>query len=341
MSGTSAASRPEPEAGQPGGQDVAEAEGWALLDGLRRRLDEQGAQTRKTAAQVQQLADSIGALVAAQRRRSRWLNLNSFVAYVIFTVLLGGAFYFLYLSRARDLVAARDRAVTDRDAATRGLNDATAKLAARDAADAKALDAWQLLEAGKRDAATKRLGELANAPLPKLERDMLAARAKQAELVQVDAALKSAGIAYRAGKFAEAATTLEAALTLQGAAPRLGDVNYQLALAQIKLGVLDKAVVHLQAAVDAAVADEDARFQLAGALDRLGQWGKARVEYDKFATAHPQSAWAVPALQRSAQLAHMPALAPWITQPGQPPRKPPAPAPAGSAADGSAGSAAP
>src|ERR1700760_130227 len=98
MSLTSAAPRPEPEAGQ----DLAEADGWALLDGMRRRLDEQGAQTRKTAAQVQQLADSIGALVAAQRRRSRWLNLNSFVAYVIFTVLLGGAFYFLYQSRARD-----------------------------------------------------------------------------------------------------------------------------------------------------------------------------------------------------------------------------------------------
>ncbi|HEY1549215.1 MAG TPA: tetratricopeptide repeat protein [Kofleriaceae bacterium] len=327
MSGTSAVTRPEPDASQ----DLAEAEGWALLDGLRRRLDEQGAQTRKTAAQVQQLADSIGALVAAQRRRSRWLNLNSFVAYVVFTVLLGGAFYFLYRSRARDLVTERDRAVTERDTATRGLTDATGKLAARDAADAKALDAWQLLEAGKRDVATKRLAELANAPLPKLERDMLATRAKQAELVQVDAALKSASTAYRAGKFADAATTLEAALTLQGAAPRLGDVHYQLALAQMKLNLLDKAVVHLQAAVDAAVADEDARFQLAGALDRLGQWGKARVEYDKFATAHPQSAWAVPALQRSAQLAHMPALAPWLTQA--------APKPAAPAA--TAGSAAP
>ncbi|HEX4453159.1 MAG TPA: tetratricopeptide repeat protein [Kofleriaceae bacterium] len=339
MSGTSAATRPEPDAGQ----DLAEAEGWALLDGLRRRLDEQGAQTRKTAAQVQQLADSIGALVAAQRRRSRSLNLNSYVAYVIFTVLLGGAFYFLYESRARDLVAARDRAATERDTAARGLSDATGKLAARDAADAKAVDAWQLLEAGKRDAAAKRLAELANAPLPKLERDMLAARAKQAELVQVDAALKSAGIAYRTGKFAEAATTLEAALTLQGAAPRLGDVHLQLALSQLKLGVLDKAVVHLQAAVDAGVADEDARFQLAGALDRLGQWGKARVEYDKFATAHPQSAWAVPALRRSAQLAHMPALAPWITQPGQPkPAPAPVPAPAAAPpATGSDGSAAP
>jgi tetratricopeptide (TPR) repeat protein len=287
-------------------------EGWALLDGLRRRLDEQGAQARKTAGQVQQLADSIGALVAAQRRRTRWLNLNSFVAYLVFTLLCGVAFYFLYRSRAGELVATRDRATTERDQAVRRADDASAKLAARDAADAKAIEAWQLLDAGKREAASKKLAELANAPLSKLDRDVLATRAKQAELVQVDAALKSASAASRAGRFGEAATTLENALTLQGAGPRLGDVHYALALALLKQNSVDKAVPHLQAAVDAEVADEDARFQLAGALDRQGQWAKARVEYDRFATAHPQSTWSVPALRRSAQLAHMPAVAPWV-----------------------------
>ena len=76
----------------PGGHEPADSEGWALLDGLRRRLEDQATQTRKTSAQVTQLAESIAALVEAQRRRSRWLNLNSFVAYVMFTVLCGGAF---------------------------------------------------------------------------------------------------------------------------------------------------------------------------------------------------------------------------------------------------------
>jgi tetratricopeptide (TPR) repeat protein len=317
----SAAPRPEPDRGP----DPADADGWALLDGLRRRLEDQGAQARKTAAQVQQLAESIGELVAQQRRRARWLNLNSFVAYLVFTVLCGGAFYFLYQSRARELVGDRDRAAAERDQAVRRADDLAAAAKARDAADAKALEAWQLLEAGKRDAAAKRLAELANAPLSKLDRDVLAARAKQGELVQVDAALKSAAAAARAGRLAEAATTLENALALQGAGPRLGDVHYQLAMAQLKLGALDKAVPHLQAAVDADVVEEDARFQLAGALDRLGQWGKARAEYDRFATAHPQSAWAVPALRRSAQLAHMPAIAPWA--PGATPAKAPTPTP--------------
>src|SRR5262249_37304077 len=158
--------------------------GWALLDGLRRRQDEQTTQARKTAAQVTQLADSIAALVDAQRKRSRWLNLNSFVAYLIFTVLCGGAFYFLYRTRAGDLVSARDRAAAERDTATKRADDATAKLAARDAADAKAWDAWQLLEAGKRDDAQKKLADLAapNTPVSRFDREVLAQRAKQAEM---------------------------------------------------------------------------------------------------------------------------------------------------------------
>src|SRR5215469_9767216 len=138
----SAAPRPDPDADP----HPAEAEGWALLDGLRRRLDDQGAQTRKTAAQVGQLAESIGALVAAQRRRTRWLNLNSFIAYLIFTLLCGGAFYLLYSSRAGELVAARDRAAGERDQAVRRADDLAATVKARDAADAKALEAWQLLD---------------------------------------------------------------------------------------------------------------------------------------------------------------------------------------------------
>src|SRR6476469_4960596 len=88
---------------------ASDADGWALLEGLRRRLDEQANQHRKTQTEVRQLADSIGALVSEQRKRSRWLNVNSFVAYVMFTLLCGAAFYFMYQSRARELMGDRDR----------------------------------------------------------------------------------------------------------------------------------------------------------------------------------------------------------------------------------------
>src|SRR5438067_11900570 len=92
-----------------------DADGWALLDALRRKLDDQAGQGRRTHAQVQQLADSIAALVELQRKRSRWLNLNSFVAYVLFTILCGTAASALYAHRAGELVDKLDKALDDRD----------------------------------------------------------------------------------------------------------------------------------------------------------------------------------------------------------------------------------
>ena len=118
----SAAPRPQTEEVAPadsgaGPGQEPDGDGWALLQGLRRRLDEHANQNRRTQTQVTQLADSIAALVGEQRRRSRWLNVNSFAAYLIFTMLCGGAFYLLYESRARDLVADRARVASERDKA--------------------------------------------------------------------------------------------------------------------------------------------------------------------------------------------------------------------------------
>jgi tetratricopeptide (TPR) repeat protein len=271
---------PRPQTEDPAPETAAPApadDGWALLDGLRRRLDDQAAQTRKTQAQVGQLAESIAALVEAGRRRSRWLNINSFVAYLIFTVLLGGAFYFVFQSRARELVASRDRAVSERDRAV-----------------------------SERDAAIKRADEAAA---------KLAAAQKPADPPAPDV-VKIARDAAKAGRYAEIVAPLEAALA-KDPGPRAPEMHYLLGVAYAKANALDKAIPHLDAAVAGNVADEDAHYQLASALDRAGRWAKARAEYDKFATAHPQSAQAPFATRRSATLARMPAQGPWVQPAGK------------------------
>ncbi|MEO6773272.1 MAG: hypothetical protein ABI467_09635 [Kofleriaceae bacterium] len=321
------ASRPQTDDAEPD-HGPGDAEGWALLDALRRKLDDQAAQTRKTSTQVQQLADSIAALVGEQRKRSRWLNVNSFAAYLMFTLLCVGAFYFVYQSRSHEVVSARDRAAADRDDAVRRADKATAKLAARDAADAKAWDTWQALEAGKKDLALKKLAELATAPLSRLDHEVLAARAKQAEMMQVDAAMKAANTAFKAGRYGEVVVTLETASSLQGATARVPEMHYLIGLAHLRANEIEKAVPQLESAVAGDVAEEDARFQLASALDRIGQWSKARAEYDRFATAHPQNPSAVVAMRRSATLARMPAQAPWVTQAKAAAPNPVAPKPA-------------
>jgi tetratricopeptide (TPR) repeat protein len=108
-------------------------------------------------------------------------------------------------------------------------------------------------------------------------------------------------------------------------------MRYFLGIAYAKSGALDKAVTFLQAALDAGVEHDDARFQLASALDRSGAHARARAEYDRFATAFPQSQFAVYAMRRSATLARAPAIAkpaPAVTPGAQPPGANPPLAPA-------------
>ena len=289
---------------------AADAEGWALLESLRRRLDEHANQHRKTQMQVGQLAESIGALVDSQRRRSRWVNINSFVAYVMFTLLCSGAFYLLYQSRARELVADRDRIANERELAQQYGKKVSDQLTARDTGDARAWEAYQLLEAGKRDEAAKKLAELQGAPLSKFERTVLDAKAKQADVLQVDATLKNVATAFKNGRQTEVIGPLEVALTLEPVGPRSALMHYYLGVAYAKAGTLDKAIKHLQAAVDGDVEQEDARFHYASALDRAGQWGRAKAEYERFATSHPMSPHTTFATRRSWGLAQLPDIDP-------------------------------
>ncbi len=294
----------------PAAQAASDAEGWALLEGLRRRLDEQANQHRKTQTQVGQLAESIGSLVESQRRRSRWVNINSFVAYVVFTLLCSGAFYLLYQSRARELVGDRDRIANERDLAQAHGKKVSDQLTARDSADARAWEAYQLLETGNRDESAKKLAELQGAPLSKFERTVLDAKAKQADVLQVDATLKNVVAAFKTGRQTDTIGPLEVALTLEPVGPRAALMHYYLGVAYSKAGTLDKAITHLRAAVEGDVTMDDARFHYASVLDRAGEWGKAKAEYERFATAHPMSGHTTFATRRSWGLARLPPVGP-------------------------------
>ena len=322
-------------------EPASDAEGWALLESLRRRLDDQAAQGRKTAAQLNQLAESVAGLVEQQRRRSLWLNVNSFVAYLMFTILCAAGCYLLYLSRAHELTAARDRAVVERDVAVRHADEAAQRAVLREAADNKAWEIYQLLEVGKRNEAVAKLDALRDQPLSRTERAVLAARVHETQVMEVDAALKAAVASFKAGRPGDVIRPLEAALTGEPPGARAATIHYYLGVAYARTEI-DKAISHLQAAIAGDVDQDDARFQLASVLDRSGAYAQARAEYDRFATAHPQSQLAVFAMRRSATLARLPAAKPSVPTsrpapaPSSPsdsaakstvPAKPPAPAP--------------
>ena len=108
------------------------------LDGVRRRLDDHALLLRKVQQGTTELAESVGRLVTGQRRRDRWVSVNSFVAYLLFTAILGGAMLVLYRSRAGQLVRDRDSAVAERDLARARAKTLDDQLTARTAAGEQA-----------------------------------------------------------------------------------------------------------------------------------------------------------------------------------------------------------
>ncbi len=324
--------RRAPEVGGVGGDDALEAEPAPStvqdLGALRRRLDDLAAQHRKTHATTHQLAESIAALVAGQRQRLRWLNLNSFVAYVIFTLLLGAAFYTLYARRADALVGEQRALAAARDAAEKKAASASAELAARTSTSQRALAAYELYRAGKAQAAHVEHQAL-GASLSPLEQAALTEAHERATKGAFEVAFEKGLAAFRAGTFAAAVEPFGQAIDVGTAAAGLvptaqvAQARYYLGLCQARAGQLGAAKEALGTALAEGVELADARYQLAMVLDRAGELGRARTEYEKFASAHPKLPLAVVALRRAAVLARWGRAAPPL-----PPLAAPAPAPA-------------
>jgi tetratricopeptide (TPR) repeat protein len=300
---------PEAAPADPAGPPPSEAEVIvAEIEALRRKVDEGAALLRRNQLALSELADSVGKLVAQQRRRERSFTLNSFVAYLIFTVLLGGAFFALYQNRADELVSDRDRARDERRVANRKADDLAAELAARDKAAADAHAYWKLLEEGQRDKAIAEYSHIQSAPLTPTERDVFAAREKQARADIVDAGYLTGLDAYRAGKFAEAIPELKRALGYEEEGPRAAQMRYFLGVAMIKTGAPADGIKQLELALAGRVEQSgvaDARFWLATAFEKLQRLEEARAEYDRFATANPRHPLSVAARRKSAALARL------------------------------------
>jgi len=276
------------------------------VDALRRRIDEHGALLRKTQAQLGQLADSVGALVTSQRQRERRLNLNSFVAYLLFTVLLAGGTYLLYSTRAAELVGARNQAAVEREAMSRRAQELQEQVAARESAAKRAHAYWQLLREGKRSEAIARYGEIEQDNLTPTERELFAEGEKKARAEIVDAGYLSGLDAFRAGSHDKAVAELKRALAYEEEGPRAAQMRYYLGVSLIKTGDAEAAARELEKALAGRVDQAgviDARYWLGNAYEKLGQYEQARTELDKFASAEPMNALSVMARRKSAALA--------------------------------------
>jgi tetratricopeptide (TPR) repeat protein len=286
--------------------DVPESPNREEMEALRRRLDDHGALLRKNQQALAELAESVGRLVTSQRSRERWMNVNSFVAYLIFTVVLGGAFLTLYRSRARELVQARDAAVIERDEARTRAKSLDETLQKRDAGTKSAFEYFQLLQAGKRAEAVARYGEMDLAALTPTEKAVFEEGHKQAREALVDAGYLAGLDAAKDGDHAKAIGELRRALAYEEEGPRAAQMRYYLGVALVKTREPEKGKRELELALAGRVEQSgavDARFWLATALEAMGDLTAARTEYDRFASAQPTNPLSVAARRKSMALA--------------------------------------
>ena len=281
----------------------------AEVDALRLRLDDQGAVLRRTHQTVVGLAESLGKVVEHQRRRERGLNLNSFVAYTLFTLLLGGGFFMLYTTRAGDLVAAREAAVKAREEARTRIRSLEGDLEGRETAASTALDYYQLVRDGRYAEVVARYPEIERQQLTATEAALFSSSVEQARNKLVDAGYLAGLDAFRAGDFNAAATELRTALAYEDNGPRAAYMRYYLGVSLFRLKDHEEAVRQLELAIAGQVEKQgvaDVRYFLAAALDAMGEVDRARAEYNRFASDYPKLPQSMTARRRAAQLSRRP-----------------------------------
>jgi TolA-binding protein len=297
---------PVGEGSSPAEPEAPRAELVSQLRDLRRDVAEAQTVAIRTGNAVTTLAASLKEVVQRQSRYDSGLNLNSFVAYVIFTALLGGGFYMLYDTRAARLVDERNQAIRQRQQAVDEAAEARQELAARDAAQRKALDYWQLLASGRREEAIAKYGEITHERLTPVEQQVFQLSVTKARAEIVDGGYAEGLEAFQQQQWKRASAAFKKALSYEDEGPRAAQMRYYHGAALAKLGDKAETARPLELAIAGGVersVGPDARFLLGGCYEALRQYERARVEYDKFATGHPQHGLAGVARRKNAELA--------------------------------------
>lgn len=287
-------------------RDVLRAEVKSLRERVENRLAEQSAAAERSYEATCSLADSLAEVLKRQRRYERSLTLNSFVAYLIFTLLLGGGFFLLYRMRVGELVGESVRYRAERDSAMKKAHELDRALAARKAGEQAAYSYYQLLRDGRTEEAVRRHAELGKLALTPTERELFEERIKRSRSELVDAAFAAGVSALRRNDLGLAQSELTRGLGLSPEGTRAAELRYQLGMALLKAGKVPEAARELELAVAQGIdklGGQDAHFHLGAALEKQGKLPEAQRSYERFIAAQPRHWLSRLARGRVAQLA--------------------------------------
>ncbi|HYU15015.1 MAG TPA: hypothetical protein VEL05_03060 [Candidatus Acidoferrum sp.] len=240
------------------------------LQALAERLEDVEDSQTRAGEGMAELGESVRDLAQSMRRRDRVLSLNSFVAYLLFTVLLCATFFLLFRGRADDAAAERDRALGASRAAQSRAEAAARQLASRDAAERASAHVLELLRQHRYREAIAAHHDLAGAELGAAQRQFLADAVQGARAELVAEAALLARQAFDRHDFERVREVAEGGVAFATD----GDASAEL------------------------------RYLLAASLDRLGRTAEAQAAYAAFVAAAPDHELALRARQRLERITH-------------------------------------
>ncbi len=259
----------------------------------------------KTLDASSQIARAMEVLAERHNSGNRAQQLNSFVAYILFTVLLGGAFYVLYQGRGAALTKARDKAIASAQEArgqARHLQDMQVKR--KQSAEAAA-DYYALMRGGQSGDVIAGYKALEELTLSATEREVFDDGLKVAREQMASAGFLAGVEAFRRNDFTAATAELRSALSYAKGSERTAEMQYYLGISLSSKGVQPEAITQLEKAIEGQVEQagiNDARFYLANAQVKNGDLTKARLAYLQFADTHPNHRFAQIARRKAAQI---------------------------------------
>ncbi len=275
------------------------------INELKSAIEDRTEAIDKTLDASSQIARAMEDLVVRQNAKNRFQQLNSFVAYLLFTLLLGGAFYVLYTSRSASIIAARDEAkdaAKEARARARELQDSQVgrKRSARSASDY-----YGLIREGRHSEVISGFEGLKELTLSETERSVFDDGLLRAKTEMVEAGYVAGVEAFRRNDFESATAELRRGLAYAKEDKRAAQMRYYLGLSLSRQGSQEEAVKQLELAITGQVEQagiDDARFHLANTLVQFGRLEEAREAFGKFANKHPNHRFAQMSRRKAAQI---------------------------------------
>jgi len=297
------------------------------LEALAERVSEIGQAQDQSDDTVATLASALSDLVGRMRKQDRLMTLNSFVAYALFTVLLGAAFFMLYRSRATDLERERDQAQHGLIAAEERGQSAVRELAAKDAAEKSATEIYELLRDHRYKEAIAAGSKLDTLKLTPAEKGLLTDAIDRAKGDLARQALERGREAYSRKELDRAIKEAQAGIDAAPQSEHTAALHYLIGQSLDKQNKNAEAAAAIDKALAGGVEKEvkDARYVYATVLDKLSRFEDARAAYRAFAAANPHSPNAHWARTRAWQLSQPGQGA--VTKPGAAAGKPATPGP--------------